>query len=380
MTLKDNFYHIKHSEQENDQHFSVHISLNRGHFIYGAHFPNRPITPGVCLLQIAKELLEEHKEENLLLAGIVNVKYLAVINPDEHAEIHFSFSKLTTTTDGYKVNVLISGNDGTSFAKLSLLFRHEPALDRMMQARRICVLIPTYNHAPFLDDLLQDLLRQTSHIIIVDDGSMDDTPNILARYSGRLTIITHTRNMGKGRALQNGMSKAVKMGYGNVITMDSDGQHKSSDLRAFIDAANTHPRAMLIGSRSFHEEYMPAGNKFANRLSNFWFAIQSGRHLPDTQCGYRLYPMEEMQKLRLFTSRYEAELEWLLRLAWRNIPLIPIPVHVSYMPKGQRVSHYKTSTDFFRISLLNAIMFFAAIFYGYPSMLLRCIFRRIFRR
>jgi hypothetical protein len=78
-----------------------------------------------------------------------------------------------------------------------------------------------------------------------------------------------------------------------------------------------------------------------------------------------------MGKMRLITSRYEAELEMLVRSAWRNIPIIPIPINVFYPSQEERVSFFRPGKDFTRITILNTFFCFAAILYGYPSMLIR---------
>jgi len=93
--------------------------------------------------------------------------------------------------------------------------------------------------------------------------------------------------------------------------------------------------------------------------------------LPDTQTGYRLYPLEKMKRLRPFTSRYEAELEMLVRCAWRGIKLVSLPVRVYYAPDGERMSHFRPGVDFFRISLLNTLFVVLAVVYGYPAKLVR---------
>jgi hypothetical protein len=101
--------------------------------------------------------------------------------------------------------------------------------------------------------------------------------------------------------------------------------------------------------------------------------VQTGIKLPDTQTGFRLYPLAHMKGMRAFTSRYEAELELLVRSAWKNIPLISIPVQVYYPEKDVRITHFRPGIDFLRISLLNTFFVFGAIFYGYPSRLFRKI-------
>jgi hypothetical protein len=119
---------------------------------------------------------------------------------------------------------------------------------------------------------------------------------------------------------------------------------------------------------------MPAGNSFANRFSNFWFALQTLRRLPDTQTGFRVYPLEDLPPLWILTSRYEAELTLLVFSAWKGISLVPVPVQVSY--PEDRVTHFRPFWDFFRISVLNTVLCLLALIYGYPRMLLTRLFRR----
>lgn len=97
---------------------------------------------------------------------------------------------------------------------------------------------------------------------------------------------------------------------------------------------------MIIGNRFLKQENMPEGNTFANKFSNFWFALQTGIYLPDTQSGFRAYPLNMIASMHLFTSRYEAELEYLVRLAWQNVKFVNIPIQVYYAPAGERVTHF----------------------------------------
>ena len=124
----------------------------------------------------------------------------------------------------------------------------------------------------------------------------------------------------------------------------------------------------MVGSRNLQADGMPAGNTFANRFSNFWFRVQTGISLPDTQTGFRLYPLHHLPCLGLLTARYESELELLVFSAWRGARLVPVGISVSY--PGDRVSHFRPFWDFFRISLLNTALCIIALVYGYPRMLI----------
>lgn len=238
------------------------------------------------------------------------------------------------------------------------------------------VLIPTYNNAATLSTVVEAALEQSECVIVVDDGSTDSTGEILRGFGGRIELVSYAPNRGKGHALHEGFRRARELGLRYVVTLDSDGQHFPGDMVRFVEAVEARPDAMVIGSRGMEHDNMPRGNTFANRFSNFWFAVQTLRRLPDTQTGYRLYPLRRMRRMHFFTSRYEAELEMLVRIAWAGIPIVAVPVRVYYAPEGERVSHFRKGRDFARISLLNTLFCFAAVVYGWPSMLLHRIFDR----
>ena len=234
----------------------------------------------------------------------------------------------------------------------------------MTDPRHICAVIPTYNNGGTVADVVRGVLRQGLPVIVVDDGSTDDTAQRLEGLE--IDKVRHTKNQGKGRALKSGLEEARRLGYRFALTLDADGQHDPVDIPALVAAAG--PRTLVIGSRNLTAEGMPAGNTFANRFSNFWFTVQTGRKLPDTQTGFRVYPLEDIPSLKLLTSRYEAELALLVFSAWKNLRIVPVPVRV-YYPED-RVSHFRPFADFARISVLNTVLCVLALVYGYPRMLL----------
>lgn len=214
-----------------------------------------------------------------------------------------------------------------------------------------------------------------NHVMVINDGATDATPDLLKSVENEVILIGYSPNRGKGYALKTAFREAKKRGFDYVITMDSDGQHSVDDLPVFLDSIQQHPDSLLIGSRGMNHPNMPQQNTFANKFSNFWFTLQTAHRLPDTQSGYRLYPLRRMGGMYWMTSRYETELEILVRSAWRGIPLIPVPINVYYPPAEERVSHFRPRADFFRISVLNAVFCLLAVVYGYPSMLWHKIFK-----
>lgn len=230
---------------------------------------------------------------------------------------------------------------------------------------RHCIVIPTYNNARTVADIVRRTLGVCPDVIVVNDGSTDNTLEVLDGMQCK--IVSYSRNRGKGYALRRGLEAASKAGFDYAVTIDSDGQHCPEEIPLLVAAIGSKP-TLVVGSRNLQADGMPAGNTFANRFSNFWFHLQTGLRLPDTQTGFRAYPLHSLPCLNMLTYRYESELELLVFSAWRGVDIVPVPVSVSY--PDDRVSHFRPFRDFFRISILNTILCLLAIVYGYPRMLI----------
>ena len=241
-----------------------------------------------------------------------------------------------------------------------------------MQQIKICTVMPTYNNGGTLRDVVERVLAYCADVIVVNDGCTDNSAEILALFGDRIIVVDYGKNRGKGYALKQGFKKAKELGFDYALTIDSDGQHFPEDIPLFVEALEQHPGALIVGSRNLNQENMPGGNTFANKFSNFWFKIQTGINLPDTQTGYRLYPLQKLP--HIFSARYEAELSLLVFSAWRSTQLVPIQVNVCY--PEDRVTHFRPFWDFFRISVLNTILCIVAIVYGLPSRLIHKLLRR----
>ena len=230
----------------------------------------------------------------------------------------------------------------------------------------ICVLIPTFNNAATVGKVIEESKLYCKDIFVVNDGSTDDTAAVLESIEG-INVISYMPNRGKGHALQCGLNKARECGFNYCITLDADGQHYPSEIPKFIEAIGKNPGSLIIGARNLNAENMPGKNSFANKFSNFWFKVETWQTLHDTQSGFRLYPLKEIEKIKLFTGMYEFELEIIVKAAWRGIKVMNIPIKVYYPPAGERVSHFKPLRDFTRISLLNTFLVLVALLWYYPK-------------
>jgi glycosyltransferase involved in cell wall biosynthesis len=239
--------------------------------------------------------------------------------------------------------------------------------DNINLARKLqcCVVIPTYNNSRTLAGVINDVLQYVADVIVVNDGATDITGKILS-LSKSVTVISYHRNRGKGYALRQGFRRALEMGFHYAISFDSDGQHMGSDIPVFLEKIQETPDSLIVGSRLLRQANMPGGNTFANNFSNFWYRLQTGINLPDTQSGFRLYPLNKLARICFITYRYEAELEMLVRAAWRGINVSSVAISVYYPPKEERVTHFRPFHDFVRISVLNTIFTLIALIYIYP--------------
>lgn len=238
---------------------------------------------------------------------------------------------------------------------------------------RICVIVPTYNNEKTIVDVLQRIQAYTHNIIVVNDGSTPETLAAIRTLTELPDIVDYAPNRGKGYALIQGFRRALELGYRYAVTIDSDGQHFPEDIPVIIDCHSANKDALVVGSRNLTADNMPSRNTFANKFSNFWFRLQTGIPLEDTQSGFRLYPLETINLRWPITPRYEAELELLVFSAWRGVPVVSVPVRVYYPPEGERVSHFRPFWDFFRITVLNSVLTIVSLFSFIPARILRKI-------
>ncbi len=234
-----------------------------------------------------------------------------------------------------------------------------------------CVIMPTYNNGQTLEAVIRGVLDYTDKLIVVNDGSTDDTLIVLKKFPD-IDVISYSDNKGKGFALKKGFKRAIERGFSYAITIDSDGQHKAKELPVFLNALEENNEALVIGTRNFKGiENMPSKNNFANNFSNFWFRFQTGIRLSDTQSGFRLYPLQLFENHKYISSKYEFELEVLVRAAWQGVPIVSIPIEVYYPPIKERVSHFRPFWDFSRISVLNFVLTTLAIVFFKPRHIIR---------
>jgi glycosyltransferase involved in cell wall biosynthesis len=196
---------------------------------------------------------------------------------------------------------------------------------------------------------------------VVVDGSTDGTDETLSAMAAidpQLRVIRRDRNGGKGAAVFDGLVEAHRLGFTHALTMDSDGQHPAQCIEAFMEASVAHPESMVLGVPIF-DANAPServrGRKIANWATNvetLWGGIQ------DTLFGFRVYPVAPLLSVMAVTRwmrRFDFDAEAVLRLFWRGVPPINIPVPVRYFRASEGgVSHF----DYWRDNVLLTSMYF----------------------
>jgi uncharacterized protein (DUF2062 family) len=213
-----------------------------------------------------------------------------------------------------------------------------------------CVLIPCYNHPATVGEVARAALAHRP-VIVVDDGSTETLPELPG-----CTLVRLPRNGGKATALKAGFQRAQELGFTHAITMDADGQHFAEDLPRFLDAARFQPDAYLVGVRDLVAAGCPKHRQRSNRISTFWYRVETGIRLADTQCGFRCYPLSLVQRLKVKSGRYAYELEFMVRAAWVETKIIPVPVKCTYAPGQAGISHFRTVRDFIHITNMNILL------------------------
>ncbi len=216
---------------------------------------------------------------------------------------------------------------------------------------QILLVIPLYNHGATVRRVVEKALAAGWPVLVVDDGSSDSG---LANLAGMACATLRLEvNQGKGAAVLAGARWAVEHGYARIIIVDADDQLDPGEAHLLAAAAAGQEQALVIGARCMDRSNAPGASLFGRSFSNFWVHLETGRELPDTQSGFRLYPVKELLQLVTDCRRYDFEVEVLSRAAWAGLPILSVPVSVHYPPGGERVSHFHQFRDNLRLTCLH---------------------------
>ncbi len=216
---------------------------------------------------------------------------------------------------------------------------------------RVLTAIQAYNCGTTVGRVVRQCLSHVPDVLVMDDGSDDDTG--AAAQAAGARVLRHERNQGKGAAIRAAAAEALRNGYSALLTIDGDGQHDGHDLPEFLEAHRRSPETLWIGWRREALQQAPVARRLGNRFSNRGLDLLAGVRLPDTQCGLRLYPTDLLRCLSLRGTRYEAEVEILIKARALGWQMQPLPVRIRFAD-GRPTSHYRPWVDTARICSLVA--------------------------
>ncbi|HJT17310.1 MAG TPA: glycosyltransferase family 2 protein, partial [Thermoanaerobaculia bacterium] len=212
---------------------------------------------------------------------------------------------------------------------------------------KIVALIPAYNAAQTVGDVVRECKKFLDVVVVVNDGSRDETASA-ATIAGA-EVVAHAQNRGKGAALKTGFAWALEQGIDAVITLDADGQHLPREIPKFIDAFKETHADLIIGGRSHLFDQMLPRRRMANRFSAWSISKASGRKVTDSQSGFRLYSANLLRNVRLRTDGFDMESEVIVRAGRDGFKIKTIPIDLSFVD-GIATSHYKPLKDTLRIA------------------------------
>jgi glycosyltransferase involved in cell wall biosynthesis len=222
-----------------------------------------------------------------------------------------------------------------------------------LDRHNVAVVIPALNEALRIRGVVEGALAQCDRVIVVDDGSDDDTAAQLADLP--VTLLRHARRMGKGASLRDGFREALRQDARAVLTMDGDGQHAADDIPRLLDAGNRHPGAVIIGARLRKRSQQPLYRRLANEFGDWGIAWGTGYQIADSQSGQRLYPAAVAALDDVPGENFVFEAQILISAARRlGTRCVSVPIESRYKSVHSaeqfRASHFKPFRDFSRIT------------------------------
>ncbi|MDP8299538.1 MAG: glycosyltransferase family 2 protein [Candidatus Tantalella remota] len=212
------------------------------------------------------------------------------------------------------------------------------------------IIIPSYNEARSIGDIVRDIVRMGVSVLVIDDGSVDSTERI-ALDNGAM-VLRHKKNIGKGFSVREGVDYVLKKtNFEWIIIMDGDGQHHTEDIPAFMAAARDDEVDLVIGNRMQRTETMPFLRYWTNRFMSWVISGMCRQYIPDTQCGYRLVRVESLKTLPLTSKKYDIESEMLIEAAESNMQIRSVSIQTIYGEEVSEINPIRDTIKFFTLIL-----------------------------
>ena len=230
---------------------------------------------------------------------------------------------------------------------------------------RVCAVVPVYNHEHAIAGIVGELRRCALTVYLVDDGSRASCAEVLDRLAAvdpEVRVVRLAHNQGKGAAVLAGMRAAAREGCTHALQIDADGQHQVDDVPRFLAVATADPAAVVCGAPQF-DDSMPRSRRYLRYLTHVMVWVNTlSFGIRDSMCGFRVYPLAQVLPViesEVPGRRMDFDVEALVRLHWRGVPLRWLPTPVSYPAGG--VSHFRLLQDNVLITRMHTRLFFGML-------------------
>lgn len=219
--------------------------------------------------------------------------------------------------------------------------------------KNICAVIPSFNVERTIFEVINKTSHfiQNSHVIIVDDGSLDQTATI-ARKKGSV-VLQNGVNCGKGYSLKRGFQYAINSGFEAIITLDGDLQHDPLEIPKFISRFRETNADLILGDRSFDFSTMPLDRRFSNKMTSLMISLLTGQRVRDSQNGYRLIKTEILKSINLVSNRYETESELLVKTLLHGYKIANVPIKTIYNDQQSHIHRFIDTLRFLKVVTLS---------------------------
>lgn len=218
----------------------------------------------------------------------------------------------------------------------------------LAQARQsTAAVIPAYNEEKHIGDVVRRTLGQLDHVLVVDDGSSDES-SAQARQAGA-EVIRHSANRGKGESIKTGLRYWLDRGFVWVVILDADGQHRPEEIVRLMQAALSDGASLLVGNRMKNVSAMPLVRRCVNRYMSGKISRVCGQDIPDTQCGFRMLHRHLIPEVLSGTNRFDYETEMLIIASRLGFRIESVPITTVYSDEVSSIHPIRDTLRFFKL-------------------------------
>lgn len=207
--------------------------------------------------------------------------------------------------------------------------------------------IPAYNEAKHLADVVRRSRQALDHVLVVDDGSIDETAE--QARAGGAELLVHPENRGKGESIKAGLRYWTERGFSWVVILDADGQHRPEEIERMLNAAAADTADLLIGNRMNDVAAMPLVRRFVNRYMSNQISRVCGQPIPDTQCGFRMLHRDLIPSVLVGTNRFDYETEMLILASRKGFRIESVPITTVYSDEVSSIHPVRDTLRFFKL-------------------------------